>query len=170
LFGEIGVFREETIARVNRRGASDFSGRDDCRDVQVRQVGRRRTDANAFVGQTQMHQLFVGSRVNRDGLDAHFLAGAQDPQGNFTAVGDQDFFQLRRFQHRWLSAVQTMVNSGWSYSTGWPFSTRMDSITPLDPAWMWFIIFIASTMQMVSPFFTLWPTSTKAGEVGAGVR
>ena len=34
---------------------------------------------------------------------------------------------------------------------------------------MWFIIFIASTMQMVSPTLTVWPTSTNAGEVGDGV-
>src|SRR5690606_14659522 len=65
---------------------------------------------------------------------------------------------------------QTMVNSGWSYSTGWPSSTRMDSITPLVSASMWFIIFMASTMHRVSPFFTVWPTSTKDGELGEDLR
>ena len=130
----------------------------------------RRADAYRFVCQAQVHQLLVGLGVDGYGLDPHFLAGTQDPQGDFAAVGDQDFFQLRRLQHQRLSAVQTMVNSGWSYSTGWPSSTRMDSITPLVSASMWFIIFIASTMHRVSPFFTLWPTSTKAGEVGEDLR
>src|SRR3546814_5523352 len=63
-----------------------------------------------------------------------------------------------------------MVNSGWSYSTGWPSSTRMDSITPLVSASMWFIIFMASTMHRVLPFFTVWPTSTKDGEDGEDLR
>ncbi|MNG01334.1 hypothetical protein D3C84_843080 [compost metagenome] len=130
--------------------------------------GRCRTDADGFVCQAQVHQLFVGLGVNGDGLDAHLFAGTQNPQGDLTAVGDQNFFQLR--SHQRLSAVQTMVNSGWSYSTGWPSSTRMDSITPLVSASMWFIIFMASTMHRVSPFFTVWPTSTKDGEVGEDLR
>src|SRR5450830_252312 len=170
LFGEVGVFREEAVARVDRRGTGHFRGRDDGRDVQVGLGGRRRADAHGFVRQAQVHQLLVGIGVDGDGLDPQFLAGAQDPQCNFTAVGDQDYFQLRRIRHRWLSALQTMVNSGWSYSTGWPSSTRIDSITPLVSASMWFIIFMASTMHRVSPFFTLWPTSTKDGAAGEDLR
>jgi hypothetical protein len=168
LLGKIGVFREETVAWVNGGSASHFSGSDDGRDVQVGLRGRRRADADGFVCQTQVHQLFVGLGVNGDGLDAHLFAGTQNPQGDLTAVSDQNFFQLR--SHQRLSAVQTMVNSGWSYSTGWPSSTRMDSITPLVSASMWFIIFMASTMHRVSPFFTVWPTSTKAGEAGEDLR
>ena len=118
LFGEIGVFSQKAVARVNRRGTGHFRGRDDGRNVQVRQVGRCRTDADGFVCQAQVHQLFVGSGVHRDSLDPHFLARPQDAQSNLATVGDQDFFQLLRLQHRWLPVVQTMVNSGWSNSTG----------------------------------------------------
>ena len=118
LLGEVGVFSQKAVARVNRRGAGNFSGRDDCRNVQVRQVGWCRTDADGFVRQAQVHQFLVGSGVHRDGLDAQFLARPQDTQGDFTAVGDKNFFQLLRLQHRWLPVVQTMVNSGWSNSTG----------------------------------------------------
>ena len=46
----------------------------------------------------------------------------------------------------------------------------MDSITPLVSASMWFIIFIASTMQRMSPFFTLCPTSANFVEVGSSVK
>ncbi|MCY1174387.1 hypothetical protein D9M73_145880 [compost metagenome] len=168
LFGEVGVFRKEAVARVNGGGASHFGCGNDCRNVQVGVGGRCRTDADGFVCQAQVHQFLVSLGVNGDGLDAHLFAGAQDPQGDLTAVGDQNFFQLR--SHQRLSAVQTMVNSGWSYSTGWPSSTRMDSITPLVSASMWFIIFMASTMHRVSPFFTVWPTSTKDGEDGEDWR
>ena len=118
LFGEIGVFSQEAVARVNRRGARHFGCRDDRRDMQIRQVGWCRTNADGFVCQTQVHQFLVGSGVHRDGLDAQFLARPQDAQGDLAAVGDQDFFQLLRLQHRWLPVVQTMVNSGWSNSTG----------------------------------------------------
>jgi hypothetical protein len=40
-----------------------------------------------------MHRVGVGSRMDCHGLDAQFLAGAQDAQGNFAAVGDQDFLE-----------------------------------------------------------------------------
>ena len=119
LFGEIGVFREEAVAWVDAISAGHFSGRDDVRDFQVRVRGQWRADADAFVRQFHVHQFGIGRRVNSDGLDALFLTGAQDTQRDLAAVGDQDFLQfLRRFQHRRRSAVQTMVNSGWSYSTG----------------------------------------------------
>ncbi len=116
LLGEVGVFRQEAVARVNGGGACHFSRGDDRRDVQVRIFGRSRTNADRLVCQAQVHQFAVGRGVHGDGLDAQLFAGTQDPQGNFPAVGDQDFFQLPR--HRWLSANQTMVNSGWSNSTG----------------------------------------------------
>ena len=32
----------------------------------------------------------VGGRVDRDGLDAQLPAGADDPQGDLPAVGDED--------------------------------------------------------------------------------
>ncbi len=43
-------------------------------------------------------------------------------------------------------------------------------MVPLTSASMWFIIFMASTMHRMSPFFTLWPTSTKLAEVGEAAR
>ncbi len=94
-------------------GTSDLGSGDDGRNAQVGLGGGGRADAHGLVGQRHMHQVTVGSGVHRHGLDAQFLAGAQDTKGDLAAVGDQYFFQ-----HRWLSAVQTMVNSGWSYSTG----------------------------------------------------
>ena len=167
LFGEIGVFGEEAVARVDARGAGQFSGADDRRDVQVGLRAGCRTNADGLVGQAQMHQFAVGGGVHGHRLDTQLLAGTQDTQGDLATVGDKDFLQLL---HCRLPGHQTMVNRGWSYSTGWPFSTRMDSITPLASASMWFIIFIASTMHRMSPFFTVWPISTKLPEVGEAAR
>ena len=38
-----------------------------------------------------MHRVGIGGGVNRDRLDAHFLAGADDAQGNLAPIGDEDF-------------------------------------------------------------------------------
>ena len=113
LLGEVGVLGEEPVTGMDAVGTSDLGSGDDGRNAQVGLRGGGRADAHGLVGQRHMHQVTVGSGVHRHGLDAQFLAGAQDTKGDLAAVGDQYFFQ-----HRWLSAVQTMVNSGWSYSTG----------------------------------------------------
>ncbi|KTF07358.1 secreted protein [marine sediment metagenome] len=47
-----------------------------------------------------------------------------------------------------------MMNIGWSNSTGSWFSTKIALTTPALSASIWFIIFIASTIQSVSPTFT----------------
>src|SRR5690606_7343121 len=114
LFGKVGVFSQEAVPRVDRRGAGDFGGRDDGRDGQVRLGSVCRANAYRLVGQRQVHQLTVRGGVYRHGLDTQFLAGTQDTQGDLAAVGNQNFFQL----HRRFPAHQTMVNSGWSNSTG----------------------------------------------------
>ena len=39
-----------------------------------------------------MHEVAVDLGVDSHGFDAQLLAGAQDAQGNFAAICDQDFF------------------------------------------------------------------------------
>ena len=97
LLGEVGVLGEEAVAGVDRGGAGDLGRGDDRRDLQVRLGGRGRTDAHRFVGERQVHQLAVGGGVYRHRLDPQLLACAKDAQGDFAAVGDQHFFQHRRF-------------------------------------------------------------------------
>ena len=36
-----------------------------------------------------MHRVGIGGRMDRDGLDAHFVAGAVDAQRDLAAIGDQ---------------------------------------------------------------------------------
>jgi hypothetical protein len=168
-FSEIGVLREKTVTGVNSLGVGDFGGADDRRNVQVAVASRRRADAQRFVGEAYMHQVTVGLRVNGDGADTEFLAGAQDPQGNFAAVGDHDFRACCPSGMR-CGGNQTMVNSGWSNSTG---LTVLDQDGLDDAALVgliWFIIFMASTMQITSPVFTVAPISTNDGEPGDGER
>ena len=53
-----------------------------------------------LVGQLQVRGAAVGLAEDGDRLDAQLAAGADDPQGNLTAVGNQD-----AFEHRWSGRV-----------------------------------------------------------------
>ena len=63
-----------------------------------------------------------------------------------------------------------MVNSGWSNSTGWLFSTCTAFSVPDAGAVIGFITFIASTMRTVSPAFTAEPMAAKLAAPGSGER
>ena len=43
-----------------------------------------------------MHGIGVGRGVHGDGLDPHFVTGAVDAKRNLTAIGDQEFLDLRQ--------------------------------------------------------------------------
>ena len=92
-FGKIRIFGEETVTRVNGVGVGDFRRTDDRRDVQVGLGGRGRADADRFVGQPYVHQIPVSLGINRHGANAQLLAGTQDAQGDFAAVGNDNLFQ-----------------------------------------------------------------------------
>src|SRR5690606_25087314 len=95
---------------MDRIRAGDLAGRDDLVDVEVGFARRRRTDADALVGEAHVHCIRVGGGVHSDRLDAELLAGPQDAKRNFTAVGDQDFLEHR--------PAYSMTTSGSPYSTG----------------------------------------------------
>ncbi len=95
-FGEIGVLREEAVTRVDGNGTRDLGGGYDRRHIEVGFTAGRLADADGFVGQEHMFELPIGGGVNGHCLDPELFASAQDPQGNFTAVGD-DYF----VQHGW---------------------------------------------------------------------
>ena len=88
--GELRVFRKEAIARVDRVGMGDFSGRNDRRDIEVAVLGRRRADADRMVGEPHVHGIGIGCGVHRHRLDPHFVRGAVDAQSDLAAIGDQD--------------------------------------------------------------------------------
>ncbi len=64
--GELGVFRQEAVARMHGIGAGDLAGGDDLMDVQIAFARGRRADADALVGKAHMHRVGVGGGVNRD--------------------------------------------------------------------------------------------------------
>ena len=91
--GEVGVFRQKAVARMNRFRIGHFGGADDRRDVEVALARRRRTDAHRFVGELHVLGVGVGLRVHDHGADAQLAACALDAQRDLPAVGDQDFLE-----------------------------------------------------------------------------
>ena len=89
--GELGVLGEEAVARVDRVGAGLQGDADDLVDVEV---GAHRmpllADLVRLVGLQPVHRVAVLVREHRDGPRAEFVRGAERPNGDLTAVGDQD--------------------------------------------------------------------------------
>jgi len=93
--GETGVFRQEAEARVDGLGAGLFAGVDDLVGDQVGFAGRGRTDEHRLVGHLHGQAVGVGLGVDDHRLYAHPPAGLDDPDGDFTPIGDQNFREHR---------------------------------------------------------------------------
>ena len=171
-FGKPGVLGEKAVTGMHGVGARDLAGCEQGGNVEVAVFGGGRPDADAFIRQTYMHRVFVRGGVYRDRGDAQLLAGAQHPQRDFPAIGNEDLVEHPR---RLCSAptqvsLHSMIMSGWPYSTGWPSSTRIWITVPGRGAGIWFIVFIASIIISGSPAFTTVPISTKGRAPGSGAR
>ena len=55
--------------------------------------GGGRADADAFIGEPDVHSIGVRGRMNRNGRNAEILAGAQYPQRDLAPIGYQDFLK-----------------------------------------------------------------------------
>ena len=72
----------------------DLGRADDRRNIQIAARALGRTDADRLVGETHVQAVAVGLGVHGHRLDAQLLAGADDPQRDFAAVGDEDFLNI----------------------------------------------------------------------------
>jgi hypothetical protein len=87
------VLGQEAVAGMDRLRACDQGGGEDRRHVEVGIARERRADAYALIGEADMHGVDIGGRVHGDGGDAELPAGALHAQRDFTAIGDEDFFE-----------------------------------------------------------------------------
>ena len=123
--GEMRVFGQKSVARMNRLHVADLGGADDAVDLQIAVGGLRRTDAIGLVGQVEVGGAAVGLAEDGHRFDAQLAAGTKDAQGDFTAIGNQN-----SLEHGY-SRVSTL-NSGCPNSTGEPFSANTAMIAARD--------------------------------------
>ncbi len=84
---------KEAVAGMDGIHVGDFGGADDAVNAQVAFAAGAFADADGFVGQLDVHGVGVRLGIDGDGADVEFLAGADDADGNFPAVGYQNFFK-----------------------------------------------------------------------------
>src|ERR1700746_3758451 len=95
--------------------AGYFACREKRWDIEIRIARSRRTNADRFIGELHMHRIGVGSRMDRHGRDAEFLSGAQNPQGNFATVGNENLVEHHSLP---VPRAYSITSRGWPYSTG----------------------------------------------------
>ena len=78
---------------MNGHRIGHLGGADDGRHVQVAVLRGGRADAHGFIGQQHVLLVEVGGGMHGDGFDAQLAARAQDAKRDFTAVGDNYFFE-----------------------------------------------------------------------------
>src|SRR5262245_50437148 len=91
--GEMRILGEKSVSGMNRVNVERFGGSDDLRDVQVALRRGRRADAPGLVRELDVQGVAVGLGMYGDGFDAEFTTGPDDPAGDFTTIGDKDFFE-----------------------------------------------------------------------------
>ena len=91
--GKIGVLAQKTISRVNGLGIRHLGGRDDGGHVQIGQRRRRGADAHGLLGQLDVLGVAVSLRIDHHSLDAQFMAGTLDTEGDFATIGDKNLFK-----------------------------------------------------------------------------
>ena len=68
--GEICIFSQEPIARMNCDGVGHFCGADNGRHIKIAVNRCRRAYADCFIGQQHVFLATVCRGVNGDGLDS----------------------------------------------------------------------------------------------------
>ena len=72
--GKPGVLGEKAIAGMHGVGARDLAGGQQSRNIEIAVLGGGWPDADAFVGQADMHRVFIGGRVHGHRGNAELLA------------------------------------------------------------------------------------------------
>jgi hypothetical protein len=75
---------------MDRLRSGGLSRRQDPIDDQIAFARRCRTNQHRLVGLAYMGRTGIGLRIDSDGSDAHAPRRADDPTGNFTAIGDKE--------------------------------------------------------------------------------
>src|SRR5206468_12459521 len=85
-------------------------------------------DADRFVRELDWQRFAIRLAVRDDGLRAERATGAQHPQGDLAAVGDEDLAEHAQISGD--AVANSMRMSSCPYSTASPASTRLAPTTP----------------------------------------
>ena len=91
--GETGVLRQKTVTRVNKIDVLFLGQRDDSRNIEI-STHRAFALANeiSFISLETVDAEAVLLRINGDGAHAQFGGRAKNTDGDFVAIGDEEFF------------------------------------------------------------------------------
>ncbi len=105
--GELGIFGQEAIARMDAVRAGAVNGLQNAIGVEVALRRGGAADGDGLVGGA--HEAGAGVRlgVDRHRRDPHLSQGAEDAEGDRPPVGDQDFAE-----HADYSRLQTRSRTG----------------------------------------------------------
>src|SRR5262249_23741809 len=102
LFGrlrELGALGEKTVAGMDRVRATIAHRPHDRVDIQVTLGRLRGANRARLVGRGHVGAARIGLGIHRHGPNTHYPRGADDADGNFSAIGDQELADLP-FGHR----------------------------------------------------------------------
>src|SRR2546423_11869455 len=77
------------VAGMDGLRAGDVGGCNDIGSVEIAVFVGRWADADRFICQPDVKRVGIRGGVDGYRLDSHLLAGANDPNGNLAAIGDQ---------------------------------------------------------------------------------
>ena len=89
-FGEIGVFAEEAVSRMNRVDVGDFRGADDRGDIEIAARALGRADADCLVGEADMELLRSASEYTATVRMPRSRQAQMTRSGDLAAVGNQN--------------------------------------------------------------------------------
>ncbi len=89
------ALREEAISGVHRLAGRALRRGNQLSDVEIGLGRRRGPERHGEVGGAHVRRQAIGLGIDRHRLEAFLVAGADDPQGDLAAVGDEDAFDGR---------------------------------------------------------------------------
>ena len=94
--GEAGVFRQETVARMDGVRLPHKGRTDDGLDIQVALRRLRRTDLDRLVGVRQILHVPVGLGIHHNGFQPHLSGRSEHPHNDLAPVRNQKPFHTAR--------------------------------------------------------------------------
>ena len=161
---ERGTFGEEAVARMHGLGAGAKRRLHDRLHLEITVRRPRRPDADRAIREARGERGAVGRGSGQHRLDAEAAAGADDAQGDLTAVGDEHAADPH------AEGSRAMRSSTWPNSTSAPSCTQISTMVPRAPARTVFMSFMTSMMPMMVSSATTAPSSTNAAAPGFGAR